>query len=175
MKYLILISVLLFTGCTNASDKQVVVQQSTHCEISFNALGPCSFNGVRVKLISEKIAKDEKGIVRLDVQHQGVSLSVKPADRISMLDGDKGYIDFSDINFDGVADLAITSSFGLANLYLEYWVFDNAARQYVYIGNHAVFEIDSENKALKNQIRVNAATYESSIFNWKGKALVKVR
>lgn len=175
MKNFILISIFVFTACTNASDNRVAVPDSNRCNISFTSLGPCSFKGVRVEVIAEQLAEDEKEISELKIQQQGRVLSVKPIETISLLNGDKGFVDFSDISFDGVPDLAITSSFGVANLYLEYWVFDTSSGQYRYIGNYAVFDIDEKNKTLKNQVKVNAATYESSVFNWKGQQLIKAR
>ncbi len=58
----------------------------------------------------------------------------------------------------------MTTSFGLANLYMDYWVFDPVNKQYAYIGNLCELKINSKDKTLSNVVKVNAAEYENNIY-----------
>ena len=91
----------------------------------------------------------------------------------SILDGDKGYISFADINFDSIPDISITTSFGLANLYMDYWVYDSANKIYSYVGNFSSFKINNKNKTLSNVVKSSAAEYINTTYTWNGFKLKK--
>jgi len=128
---------------------------------------PCKYKKLVANLIVEDIASDEKSLKELNIDYKGEKHRLTISDDVSMLKGDRGYISFEDINFDGVADIALTTSFGLANLYLDYWVYNANLNKYIYIGNHAKFDINYKNHSLSNTAKVSAAKYDKKIYTWK--------
>lgn len=147
--------------------------ESETCDLFFSGPDSCSFENIKINIEDEKVAFDEKILKTLKIIHHDIKQTLHITKNTSMLDGDRGYISFADINFDNIPDLAITTSFGLANLYLDYWVFDNSKKKYVYLGNFTRFKLNTENKTLSNVVKLNAANYENSTFKWQGLKLIK--
>jgi len=87
-------------------------------------------------------------------------------------DRDTGYIKNKDINFDGHADIAITTSFGTPNLYFDYWVYDTKEEGFIYVGNYGDFDIDIDKKILLTNEKINAANYKKSSYQWQGNTLI---
>ena len=172
MRKFFLFTIIAFSGCTDATEKSGLINSAEVCDISFNTTKPCVYQSITVKLGVEKVASDEKTLKTLNVTHKGDDFVLNVTDDTSMLDGDKGYISFEDINFDGVPDLALTTSFGLANLYLDYWVYNTKSNQYDYIGNHVKFKLNNKLMSLSNTVKINAAKYKNNTFIWKGFKLV---
>jgi hypothetical protein len=146
---------------------------SATCDIFFKDNGPCVYNDIIVNVRTDKVADDEKQLKSVNVLNDGRIQTLKIADDVSMFDGDRGYISFTDINFDGYPDIAITTSFGLANLYLEYWVYEPHRHTYKYIGNYVKFELNFRLKTLSHVIKFNAEKYEKNTYFWQGSQLVK--
>ncbi|MBU6950695.1 hypothetical protein [Hahella sp. HN01] len=88
--------------------------------------------------------------------------------------GDRGYISFEDINFDNHADIAVTTSLGAANLYLDYWVYSEEQKRYVKVGNYPVFKLQPDTQTLTTEVRLNAAQYDRKAYQWRGLELVVV-
>jgi len=126
-----------------------------------------------VLLNTEPLAADEKILKSLQLVYKGSTHSLSVSKDTHMLEGDKGYISFADINFDGLADIAITTSFGLGNLYLDYWVYDSVNNQYNFLGNFSKFTLSPADKTLSNVVKLNAVNYENYTYHWQGLSLVK--
>lgn len=173
MKILIIIFMFVVSGCTDATETKKATAKSEICEISFKKLGPCVYADIKVNLAFKKVATDEKILQRLDVEKNGKTFSMNISKDTSILDGDKGYISFADINFDSIPDISITTSFGLANLYMDYWVYDSANKAYSYIGNFSSFKINNKNKTLSNVVKSSAAEYINTTYTWNGLKLIK--
>jgi len=161
------------SGCTDATEDKKSTEKSEICEISFKNIGPCVYGDIKVNLDFKKIATDEKILQRLDVEKNGKKFSMNISKDTSMLDGDKGYISFADINFDSIPDISITTSFGLANLYMDYWVYDSGNKAYSYIGNFSSFKINNKSKTLSNVVKSSAAEYINTTYTWNGLKLIK--
>ena len=173
MKLLFIIFILSLSGCTDAAENEKLITQSEICEFSFKDTGPCLYKDIKVSLAVKKIASDEKTLQQLNVEKNGKTFSLSISKDTSILDGDKGFISFADINFDSIPDIAITTSFGLANLYMDYWVYDSSKNKYSYVGNYTKFNIDENNKILSNVVKISAAKYEKATYLWKGFKLLQ--
>ena len=163
----------VISGCSDAAEDTKLITKPEICELSFKNIGPCVYGDVKVNLEVEKVATDEKLLQRLNVEKQGEKFSMNISKDTSILDGDKGYISFADINFDSVPDISITTSFGLANLYMDYWVYDSVNKAYSYVGNFSAFKIDRKNKTLSNVAKSSAAEYIYTTYTWNGLKLNK--
>ena len=171
MKLLLIISVLMFSGCSDAVENN----NAETCDITFKNIGSCSYKDITVSVDAKVLSSDEKLLQRLNVIESGNKFVLNIVKDTTIIDGDKGYISFKDINFDNVPDLAITTSFGLANLYMDYWVYDTVKNEYAYIGNYAKFEINLKNKTLANIVKVSAAKYKNTKYSWNGFKLVELK
>lgn len=167
MKNILAITIFILAGCTNATEVE------KECVFLFSSANKCSLNDTAVELVLKKIADDEKLIKSLKVSVNTKIQELKVSDDISILDGDKGLIVLQDINFDSYLDIAVSTSFGLPNLYMDYWVYDSNNKNFIYIGNYTRFTIDKKNKKLSNRVKINAAKYENQKHTWKGINLVK--
>ena len=70
--------------------------------------------------------------------------------------------------------MALTTSFGTANLYLDYWLFDSSTKKFIFVGNFSQFKIDKKNKTLTSIEKQNAARYVTKVFQWKGVTLHEI-
>jgi hypothetical protein len=103
--------------------------QSTSLECSFSGEKPaCAYsaNGqvVNVSIVTKKVADNEIELTAAVVSVNGKEQILQLTEDTSMIDGSIGIVTFDDINFDGVPDLGISTSFGTANSYLDYWICD---------------------------------------------------
>ena len=173
MRFYLITFVFAFSACSDTTEDKITTVDSETCDLYFKMSGPCVYKNIKVNVGVEKIASDEKLIQKLDIVNQGNSYTLNISEDTSMLEGDRGYISFADINFDAIPYVAITTSFGLANLYVDYWVFDPVNKQYDYIGNFSELKINSKDKTLSNVVKINAANYENNLYMWQGIKLVK--
>ena len=173
MRIFIISFIIIFSACSAATDDKEITTGIETCDVLFKKSNPCIYMGIKVRLVTEKIADDEKKLKILDVTYQERQQLLKITEDSSMLEGDRGYISFADINFDGTPDIAITTSFGLANLYLDYWVYDTGKNKYIYLGNFTEFKLDKKQRTLSNVTKMNAAKYTNATFLWKGYNLVE--
>jgi hypothetical protein len=143
---------------------------STECEISFEKLDRCTLEAsgyaLTAQVKTEDIAPDEKLILGLTVNVNDRVQKLTLTEGTTLLDGDIGSIVFTDIDFDNVPDLAITTSFGTPNLYLDYWRYDTLTKEYVPIGNHPQLNIDCAKKTITTTVKLDAGRYESTEWHW---------
>jgi hypothetical protein len=178
MKKLLIICTLIFVNACEAQPKKTgTTETSVECNISFENLEQCVYKSsnheVTVNVASESIAEDEKLITKLAVNTNSIQQILDISPGTTLLDGDLGYISFSDINFDDVPDLAITTSFGAPNLYLDYWVFNVQQKKYISIGNYPHLIIDEDKKTLKATVKSSAENYQTTEWRWNNNKLEK--
>lgn len=163
----------VISGCSDATEDKEPILNSETCDIFFKITGPCVYKNITVNVAVKKIASDEKLLQRLNIVNQDNKYTLNITKDTSILKGDRGYISFADINFDAAPDIAITTSFGLANLYIDYWVYDTIKKKYAYLGNFSEFKINNKDKTLSNIVKISAAKYKNTIYTWQGFKLVK--
>jgi len=145
--------------------------------VSFHELDSCGYQSkdreIKVQIETAAIEEDELRLMALSVENNRKKFALNISPDTTLLEGDIGFISFADIDFDSTADLAITTSFGVANLYFDYWVYQPEKAEYVYIGNLPKLRLDSATKTVTTKIKLNAASYEENILIWKDGALIK--
>ncbi|MGM8224970.1 XAC2610-related protein [Cellvibrio sp. ARAG 10.3] len=166
--------ILIFVQACEAKQDTFDQALEKECGIAFGKLDECSFKtpsyDISVAIITEDVAEDEKLISAVVIKNNSTKQTLPVTEATSMLDGDVGYISFSDINFDSVPDLAIPTSFGTPNLYLDYWVYDVQKQAYEYLGNFPQFSIDKKRKIITTRVKESAAEYQIAEWHWnKGK------
>jgi hypothetical protein len=151
--------------------------ESVECEFSFHELNSCGYQSkdreIKVQIETAAIEEDELRLMALSVENNRKKFALNISPDTTLLEGDIGFISFADIDFDSTADLAITTSFGVANLYFDYWVYQPEKAEYVYIGNLPKLMLDPATKTVTTKIKLNAASYEENILIWKDGALIK--
>ena len=170
-----IISILLFcvvSACTNASETSTS-QAGKECPISLAKLGPCTHGDIKVSIVAKNLESDEKLLQQLNVEYKGKTFTLAITKDTSILEGDNGFVLFDDINFDGNTDIAITTSFGVANLYMDYWVYNPADNKFDYVGNYVKFALDSKTKTVSTVVKDGAAKYDKASYSWNGTKLVK--
>lgn len=170
MKTLVAIVALAFIGCSNVAES---ISLASVCEFDFHKLSQCRHGDYQVSIQTSPLADDEIQLKTLLLNYKGKQYSLEITADTSLLDGDRGIIAFDDINFDGIADIAISTSFGLANQYMDYWVYDAAKKRFNKIGNHAHFSLNPADKTLSNTVKIDAANYQKNIYSWQDGKLVK--
>ena len=178
MKNKLIFCALLFVNACDAQPKQNEINiPKVECEFSFKELNPCAYKtssyDIKVAIVSENVADDEKTIKKITTKINNLEQVLPVTNDTSILDGDLGYISFADINFDKIPDLALTTSFGTPNLYLDYWVFDPQQKKYVSVGNYPKFTINEKSKTLSAKIKNNAEDYQNVEWRWDNNKLQK--
>ena len=176
MRVLLLASMCL-VACTGADGIESASKVGTECLFKFEQTPVCTYkdtdHSISVTLVTKKIADDELALVQANIVTNGIKQTVKIADDTSMMQGNIGTVLFDDINFDGIPDLAIATSFGVANQYFDYWVYDKNNKTYLATGNYSKLKIDAATKKLSAQVKISAAGYEAQVFTWHGNTLVQ--
>jgi len=173
MKNTFLLLTILFIGSCSDAAETSSNQHASMCEFQLSKLSVCKLGELSIKLNTKKISEDEVAITSMIVTSKHNEYDLMLSDEVSLIDGDIGYITNEDINFDGYADIAITTSFGTPNLYLDYWVYDKVKEGFVYVGHYSKFDIDADKKTLQSDEKINAAHYKKSSYRWQGSALIK--
>ncbi len=172
MKIPVFICVLLLSGCLNASQKNEKLARSV-CEFDFTFTGECDYRQINIKFNTSNIAADEKLIKSLLVTVNSKKIELDVLADTVLFSSDVGHVSFEDINFDGLPDIAITTSFGTANLYLDYWVYVKKENTFKRVGNFSRFVVDENTKILRNTVKINAAEYQNNVYRWRHGELVK--
>ncbi|WP_027328254.1 XAC2610-related protein [Marinimicrobium agarilyticum] len=178
----ILLAFVSFSLCACAqplqsSDNGLADNARYRCLFSFNGINNCSVaidgHSIDVTLNLGLAEYDERPLTAIDIEIDGAKQELPLSAGVTIIEGDKGYVEFQDINFDGHRDLAITTSFGVANLYLDYWVFEADKNSFRYIGNFPELRPVPENKTLTSHVKLNAASYERQDWLWEDNELVR--
>lgn len=166
----------------NACDAQTNINHSStkiEYEFSFSIINECAYEiheyDLMVKIESEKVADDEKTIKGININVNNIQQALSVSPDTSILNGDNGYISFADINFDKIPDVALTTSFGTPNLYLDYWVFDVKQKKYTYVGNYPKFTLDENKKTLSAKNKNSAESYENNEWRWSNTKPEKIK
>jgi hypothetical protein len=154
-------------AAANAADAECVFEFSAAPTCSY-AEGPLS---IEVTLVTTKIADNEIELPQANVVIEGKQHELKLSADTSMTEGSRGSVLFDDISFDGTPDLAVATSFGTANQYLDYWIYDPAAKEYASVGNFPRLVPDPATKTLTADVRMNAASRETHVYAVVGNKL----
>lgn len=148
---------------------------NTECVFEFSAAPACSYVegplSIQLSLAATRIADNEIELTQADVALEGKRHQLKLSADTSMTEGNKGSVLFDDISFDGMPDLAVSTSFGTANQYLDYWIYDPVAKEYASVGNFPRLVPDPTTKTLKADVRMNAASHETQVYGVVGNRL----
>lgn len=149
------------------------------CVFKFGEDTDCSVKSkdvdISVKTKTQKISDDEFSLTALEVTNNGKISTLSVTPDTSIFEGDSGYISFTDINFDSFPDIAVSTSFGVTNMYMDYWVYLPDQQKYVSVGNFPKFTVDPANKALSAIVKIDAAKYENNVWKWQESNLVQVK
>lgn len=170
MKIFYTLTVIALLGCSEIAGS---ASGRTECDFDYSNLTSCTQDDYKVTIQSHRLAVDEIQLQALQVNYRGTQQLLGISADTSMLEGDKGVVLFEDINFDGIPDIAVSTSFGLANRYMDYWVFDREKEQFVKIGNYTQFALHPSDKSLSNTVKSDAVTYQENRYIWKGGKLVR--
>lgn len=146
------------------------------CKFDFYSTAGCTVKidqqVLTVSLEGHLIADDEKELTHLIVNRDQETLRLPISSGVSLIEGDIGYILFDDINFDQRPDVAVSTSFGTPNWYLDYWTAAEHAKEFNYVGNFPRLHADEASRTLSTEERVNAASYQTTTWRWEDGQLV---
>lgn len=172
MKNIILfLSLLIFC---NVGIGGRLIEPVTSCTFKFSSTKICKNSQYDVELLGKRTGLDEKELLVLHVLRNHTVHELDITLGTIMLDGDVGVVSFEDIDFDGHLDIALSTSFGLPNLYLDYWVYSAKKDVFIKVGNYSKFDIDSKNRVLTNTQKESAAKYVKNTFSWDAGKLIKL-
>jgi hypothetical protein len=169
MNNLPLLFFVLLIGCAQVAESD---KSAPLCEFELHKMDQCIYQDYVVN-IQTITTSDEAELQTLIVDIKGKRYTLSITSDTILLEGDRGFLSFEDINFDGIPDIAVTTSFGLPNLYMDYWVFDKATKKFAKIGNYTQFTVNAESKTLTNQIKDNATTYQQHEYFFKDINLIE--
>jgi len=173
-KFFILIVTFLVTACQTQPVNKPLTKE-VECSVSFKNQH-CSFiseeTSIIVELKTKEINDAEKLLTGLQVLLNNQEHLLSVSEDITLFEHDIGYILLTDINFDGFPDLALSTSFGVANQYFDYWTYQPAHEKYEFIGNLPKLGLDKENNHLHSVIKINANEYKETSYSWHDGQLV---
>lgn len=176
MRMFIIASICL-AACTSAAGVEPFKNMDTECIFKFDAKPACTYKmdkyAITVSVVTKSIAENEIELTQASISYDGKKQILDISPDVSMMDGATGIVQFDDINFDGMPDLAISTSFGVANQYFDYWVHDREGDEYKFVGNFPKFTINKINKMLEATVKLNATSYEKQIYRWQGIKLIR--
>jgi len=170
-----LVGMVLLSSCGSSIGVENKAAKVEDCYFEQSTAPICVFNvgknAIRVLLKTMPLSDDEIALTDARVSDNGKEYTLKLSPDVSMIKGDTGIISITDVNFDGHTDMAISTSFGVANQYFDYWIFDAKKSSYQKVGNYPKFQIDTSTKTLRTSIKLNAAQYETKKYYWVGDKL----
>jgi hypothetical protein len=115
---------------------------------------PCAFSpGDKIAPYSFTFDLARTGTQRT-VRAIDVSRNSQPVQRLAVPEGEpveeNGEFFFGgvDVNFDGLLDLMLVTSRGVANTYAAYWLFDAKSGTYSFLGTYPEFRVDTQKRRL---------------------------
>ena len=167
-----------------------VAADSTHipaiCYFTFYRLAPCTIQLEGPITTLEKQANLQNIAYQFETKddvHSITSISITSADdwsqeialnkAIEVTPGSRGLLLYQDINFDHHPDIALQTSFGLANWYFDYWTYSPESKQFEYVGHFPKLNLDLDKKQLTAKRKVNAKDTEKVTYEWNGKKLIE--
>ena len=168
---------LLITGCSESVGLEPAKNSDIECPFQFSPEPVCSYKtdkySVKVSLTTKQLANDEIALTHAKVTFNEQQHVLVLSPDVSMVKDDIGIISLADINFDNLPDIAVSTSFGVANQYFDYWVYDPKDKNYRSIGNYPKLSANPTNKSLSANVKQNAATYLTQKFFWDGGKLIQ--
>ena len=143
------------------------------CLFEMNSHAICTHGDMRVSMRFIKVADDESKLISIEVAYLGKKHYLRVSPDTTLTRGEQGLISFEDINFDNFPDIAVSTSFGVANLYMDYWIFNRENNNFLRIGNYSRFSLDPKNKTLSNTVKISAKRYKKNTYSWHGSKLIK--
>ena len=178
MRWILALSIII-VGITDSLSAGDANSQGLECVFQFSAEPVCSYRSgkhdVVVKLQTKKLAEDELVLVRAHVVYNGRSHVLPLSPEVSMVAGNVGVVSFADINFDNVPDLAVSTSFGIANQYFDYWTYDPIGNSYITTGNYPKLAPRRADKTLSATVKLDAANHEQQTYSWMTGRLIRKR
>ncbi|MBI3562935.1 MAG: hypothetical protein HY080_14590 [Gammaproteobacteria bacterium] len=176
----LVLTIMLFAcGCSLAIGSGPDPAADPECLFKFSAEPTCAYKSgttdIQVSIVTEALKKNKISLKEANVTIDGMPQKLILSPDVRMFARNIGTILFADINFDGMPDLAISTSFGLANEYFDYWVYDAKLQQYQKIGNYPRFKLNPKTKILSTVVKDGAATYIKQKYRWKGTTLVEIK
>lgn len=124
-----------------------------HHRFTFVPAGDGAIRAIRVRAVGAAQAHE------LPVSESAVGEHVAPAERMMV----------EDMDFDGYADLGfVTGTGATGNAWADYWRFDPAARRFVAVGTHPVFQVDPAARQLRARNKGGHAglLYTDETYRW---------
>lgn len=172
MKIFPIVLILLSAACSLAADS-TTDNLDAACLFEMNSQAICTHGDMRVSMRFSKIADDESKLISIEVTYLGKKHSLRVSPDTTLMRGERGLILFEDINFDNLPNIAVSTSFGVANLYMDYWIFNRKNNNFLRIGNYSRFSLDPKNKTLSNTVKISAKRYTKNIYSWHNSKLIK--
>ncbi len=154
------------SACADTTEDAPEQALQNECVYHFALDKICNMGTHSVSINYTALSDDERLLTSAEVATPTKRHRLPISDDTSLLDGDTGLIKTEDINFDGHPDLAISTSFGTANLYFDYWVYDPDTGGFISVGNYSQLTIHKENKTLSTTEKSNAVTYKTTTYQW---------
>jgi hypothetical protein len=175
----ILLAAVSIMVCGECPGLEPGTNSAIECTFQFSVEPVCSYRAgkvsVDVSLATMKLADDEVALTTANVTFEGRHYALSVSPDVSMLKGDVGIVSFADVNFDGIPDIAVSTSFGVANQYFDYWVYDRKSNGYRSVGNYPKLSANPVDKTLSARVKRSAADYQTLRYFWQGDRLIQGR
>lgn len=175
----IILASFFVVACNQSTGIELVRVPDIECVFHFSVEPICLYktdkDTIRVTLLTKKLAENEIALTHVQIFLDGKKHTFSISSDVSMVEGDIGIISFADINFDHFPDIAVSTSFSVANQYFDYWVFDPKNGKYHLVGNYPKLSMNSNDKTLKANVKLNAANYQLHKYSWNGNKLTRIK
>lgn len=172
----LLITYLLASSLAFADSASTDTNTRAECYFDYKKHDHCAFSSenyqIHLKVLTEKVSRKESKLLAIQAIVNEKSFTLPITQNTSIQKGHIGLISFSDINFDTIPDLAISTSFGIANQAFDYWVYNPDTMKFLYVGNFVNLVLDPGQKSVTSIAKSNAAVYIKREYTWKGFTLV---
>jgi len=178
-RFFVTVGCLFLLACSDQSHSETSDTDDTDptiCAFTFEGADPCRVDidgrPAEIDLDMGPATDDERPLIALTLEVNDTQHRLEMSEGVTVIDGDRGYIQLVDINFDGIKDIAITTSFGVANLYLDYWVYLPEEKTFEYLGNYPQLTPDEDTQTLEARVRQSAEDYDYQKWVWQQGELI---